>query len=176
MEFQILDIFLPEFLLRRKENDIIGICSHHSGIAKNPFPIFHIVYCSYVEKLWNSVGIQIFCFSLHRDFLKVSVQYLWNSDQKWNSASKGGSQKSENYWNSQPSSSKCAQRKTSEMESYIQRQVDASDLNSVMQDLFIHWDDRYSAEKFPSAKKFFDRLTKPRTATSSMTNTPDIQD
>jgi hypothetical protein len=90
MEFQILDIFLPEFLLRRKENDIIGICSHHSGIAKNPFPIFHIVYCSYVEKLWNSVGIQIFCFSLHRDFLKVSVQYLWNSDQKWNSASKGG--------------------------------------------------------------------------------------
>ena len=67
------------FLIGRKEYDIIGICSRHFGIAKNLFPIFHIVYCSYVEKLWNSVGIPSSCFLSREIFQQCLDQNCRNS-------------------------------------------------------------------------------------------------
>jgi hypothetical protein len=57
-------------------------------------------------------------------------------------------------------SSKRSQQKTSLMTSYIQGQFDPSKLNGLTEDLFLHWDDKYSAEKFPPATKFFGLIDK----------------
>ncbi len=74
--FALFSIFL--ILIRRKENDIIRICSRHFGIEKNPFPISHIDYGSCVKKLQNSVGILISCFRSREIFQKFSDQHFWN--------------------------------------------------------------------------------------------------
>ncbi len=60
------------FQIRRKENDTIGMCyrCHHSGLAKNTFPISCIVYCSYVEKLYNFLRKSNFLIFLQWDFQK----------------------------------------------------------------------------------------------------------
>ncbi len=85
-------------LIGRKENDVIGICSCHSGIA-NSISNFLYNILSHVEKWQNSN----FLFSLQRDFPKFSDQNLQNYNQKRNPASNWGWQKSEKNLNSQPS-------------------------------------------------------------------------
>ena len=57
-------------------------------------------------------------------------------------------------------SSKRSQRKNSVMTSYKQGRFDPSKLKGLSEDLFLHWDDNYSADKFPPATKFFGRIDK----------------
>jgi hypothetical protein len=86
-----------QFFQSEEKNDVIGICSHRSGIAKNPFPISHIVYCSYLKNLWNSSGIPITVFSSER-FSKSFLTRIYRILAGFGiplPASNGGSQKSE---------------------------------------------------------------------------------
>ena len=42
--------------------------------------------------------------------------------------------------------------------SYSQGQVDASQLKTLLSDLYLNWDDVYSAKKFPPAKNFLGKM------------------
>ena len=46
------------------------------------------------------------------------------------------------------------------MSSYKQGQFDPSKLKGLSEDLFLRWDDKYAADKFPPATKFFGRIDK----------------
>jgi hypothetical protein len=46
-------------------------------------------------------------------------------------------------------------RNSSKMKKHIQGKLNASFVNNLMTDLYLNWDEEYSATKFPTAKKFF---------------------
>ncbi len=49
-------------------------------------------------------------------------------------------------------------RKSSKMKQHAQGTLNASFVNTLMTDLYINWDEEYSATKFPPAKKFFGEI------------------
>ena len=46
-------------------------------------------------------------------------------------------------------------RTSSKMKQHTQGTLDAPFLHTLMTDLYVNWDEEYSATKFPPAKKFF---------------------